>query len=88
MAVAHDLAEELAELALGWVAGGYLYLRADWDEKVVREAFEVAGREVPAGVYRGPRVSSKRPSSTFRCKPGAATDQGAHYLGYEGPITL
>ena len=35
-------------------------------------------------VYRGPRDSRreaqiKLPSWTFRCKPGAATDQGAYY---------
>ena len=54
-----------AEIGLGWVAGGYAYLRADYDEKVVREDFEIAGRPVAAGRYPGLRVLAgfSRPES-------------------------
>ncbi|HJL00324.1 MAG TPA: DUF5916 domain-containing protein [Polyangiaceae bacterium LLY-WYZ-15_(1-7)] len=78
-----------AELALGWVAGGYLYLRADWDEKVVREAFEVAGREVPAGVYRGPRVFAgfSRPDTV---NPAFSIDyfgEGSYFGGVQQTVS-
>lgn len=42
-----------AEIALGWVSGWYAYARADYVEDVVFESFDLAGRTVQPGTYRG-----------------------------------
>ncbi|MEM9074104.1 MAG: DUF5916 domain-containing protein [Myxococcota bacterium] len=44
------------EIALSWVAGMSLYARADYVEDVVRDSFQLAGRDVQAGRYQGARL--------------------------------
>lgn len=57
----HELSRDLGRNAHGdfyfeWVNGFWTYFRLDYDEDVVESAFEIAGRDVAPGRYRGAQV--------------------------------
>ena len=68
-----------AEIGLGWVKGAYLYTRVGYVDEVVRAPFELAGRSIAAGSYRGIEVLTGISRSTNR-NPAISVD----YRGQSG----